>query len=370
MTKNWTVVAVSFLLLLSVAVVAAGSHRADSEGPGYRGRSFMQSLTEEQREAVRERMAELRETGASHQEIHASIAEMLEEYGVELPEKCGKRLGRIGFHPSLNEDQRKAVREKIAELRESGAEHEEIRAAVSAMLEGYGIELPPDAGHRFGPPPFIADVTDEQREALHEKMREMRSEGATREEIRSAMGEMLEDWGVELPERWGEGHGPKSFFAKLSEEQRDAVREKTREMRRAGASREEVRAAVRQMLEGYGIEPPLHPKDAPEGIMSPGETSTAPGLTEQFQSYANPNPFSEATDIFYTLSAEDDVQVEIYNATGQLVKSFEIGTQDAGTHNMRWDGTYENGAAVPGGVYLYRIEAGGEAVTGRLVLLK
>jgi hypothetical protein len=330
----------------------------------------MQSLTEEQREAVRERMTELREAGATHQEIHASIAEMLEEYGVEPPEKCGERRGRIGFHPDLTEEQREAVREKIAELREAGAEHKEIRAAVDAMLEAYGVESPAHGGHRFGPPPFMADLTDEQREALHKRMRQMRSEGATHGEIHSAMGEMLESWGVELPEHWGEGHGPRGFFAKLTEEQRETVREKMREMRSAGASGEEVHTAVREMLDGYGIEPPAHPKDAPEGTMSPGETSTAPGRTEQFQSYANPNPFSQETNIFYTLSAENQVQVQIYNATGQLVKSFEIGVQSTGTHNIEWDGTYENGAAVPGGVYLYRIEAGGEAVTGRLVLVK
>ena len=370
MAKNWAAVAVSFLLLLSVAVVAAESHQADSGRSGHRDRGFMQSLTEEQREAVRDRMAELREAGATHQEMRASIAEMLEEYGVEPPETCGKGRGRKGFHPDLTEEQRETVREKIAELREAGVERGEIRAAVDAMLEEYGVELPAGAGHRFGPPPFMADLTDEQREALHVKMSEMRSEGATREEIRSAMGEILEGYGVELPEHWGEGRSPRGFFGKLTGEQREAVREKMREMRGAGASREEVRAAVRQMLEQYGIEPRAHPKDSPQGTMSLEETSTSADLTDKFQSYANPNPFSRETIIFYTLGAENEVQVEIYNSAGQLVKSFDIGVQDPGTHSLQWDGTYENGVAVPGGVYLYRVEAGGEAVTGRLVLLK
>ena len=42
----------------------------------------------------------------------------------------------------------------------------------------------------------------------------------------------------------------------MSEEQRKAVHDKVREMREAGTSREEIHAAIREMLEGFGIELP------------------------------------------------------------------------------------------------------------------
>ena len=116
MAKNWAVVAISFLLLLSVAVVTARSHRPDSETPGHQGPGFMRCLTEEQREAVRERVAALREAGATHREIRTSIGEMLKEYGVEPPEDRARGRGRMGLHPSLTEEQRRSVREKIMEL--------------------------------------------------------------------------------------------------------------------------------------------------------------------------------------------------------------------------------------------------------------
>ena len=45
-------------------------------------------------------------------------------------------------------------------------------------------------------------LTDEQRTAIHEKVAEMREADATREEIRTAMAEMLKEDGIEVPDEW------------------------------------------------------------------------------------------------------------------------------------------------------------------------
>lgn len=50
-------------------------------------------------------------------------------------------------------------------------------------------------------PGFFSDLTDEQKEDLRELRQELRDEGATWEEMREAMREQLEDYGVELPTR-------------------------------------------------------------------------------------------------------------------------------------------------------------------------
>ncbi len=61
------------------------------------------------------------------------------------------------------------------------------------------------------------------------------------------------------------GHGGR-FEDRLSEEQREAIHAKIDEMREAGASPEETHDAVREMLEGYGITPPEgNPEGVPEG---------------------------------------------------------------------------------------------------------
>lgn len=46
---------------------------------------------------------------------------------------------------------------------------------------------------------------------------------------------------------------------KLSPKQRAQLRAKVRKMRAAGASREEIRTTVREMLKGWGVAPPKQP---------------------------------------------------------------------------------------------------------------
>ena len=43
----------------------------------------------------------------------------------------------------------------------------------------------------------LYDLTDEQREAIRQKVQEMRAAGASREEIQATITEMLQEWGIE-----------------------------------------------------------------------------------------------------------------------------------------------------------------------------
>ena len=177
-----------------------------------------------------------------------------------------------GFGAMLTEEQREAVHAKVTEMRDAGASREEIGAAVREMMEGYGI-TPPEGRPEGGPEGFregrgpgghMADaLTEEQREAIHAKVTEMRDAGASREEIGAAMREMMEGYGITPPEGrpeggpegFREGRGPGGHMGDaLTEEQREAIHAKVTEMRGAGATREEIHAAVREMLAGFGIE--------------------------------------------------------------------------------------------------------------------
>jgi DNA-binding transcriptional regulator YhcF (GntR family) len=177
-----------------------------------------------------------------------------------------------GFGAMLTKEQREAVHAKIMEMRDAGATREEIHAAVREMMEGYGI-TPPEGGpagrpeglrEGHGPGGHVgAMLTEEQREAVHAKVMEMRDAGASSEEIHAAVREMMQGYGITPPEgrpqgrREGfhEGQGPGGHAgAMLTEEQREAIHAKVMEMRNAGASREDIRAAVREMLAGFGID--------------------------------------------------------------------------------------------------------------------
>ncbi len=68
-----------------------------------------------------------------------------------------------------------------------------------------------------------------------------------------------------------------------------------------------------------------------------------------------PNPFNPTTTIRYALGHSANVSLEIYNALGQRIRTLVSQKQNAGTHQVQWDGKNDLGQPVPSGVYLYRL---------------
>ncbi len=85
-----------------------------------------------------------------------------------------------------------------------------------------------------------------------------------------------------------------------------------------------------------------------------------------------PNPFNPSTTIKYTLGANSNVSLKIYNAMGQEVRALVNGkSQVANTpYEVRWDGKDNAGNAVASGVYMYRLEAGNVKMTKKMMFLK
>lgn len=80
------------------------------------------------------------------------------------------------------------------------------------------------------------------------------------------------------------------------------------------------------------------------------------GLPRDFKLYANyPNPFNPETVIKFDIpeqrSGPVEVSLTVFNTLGQKVKSIFSGALEAGTYQVRWDGTAEGGSPVSGGVY-------------------
>lgn len=84
-----------------------------------------------------------------------------------------------------------------------------------------------------------------------------------------------------------------------------------------------------------------------------------------------PNPFNPSTTIHYALPERREVHLRIFDISGRCVAALVEGkTEEAGTHEVRWDGHNEEGRAVGSGVYLARLEAGRESKITKMVLLK
>ncbi len=96
----------------------------------------------------------------------------------------------------------------------------------------------------------------------------------------------------------------------------------------------------------------------------------AAALPERFALGPNyPNPFNPSTLIPYQLPVATHVRLEVFNVLGQRVATVVDGEQSAGFHTARWDATDAAGRAAAAGVYLYRLQAGGESITRRMVLI-
>ena len=84
-----------------------------------------------------------------------------------------------------------------------------------------------------------------------------------------------------------------------------------------------------------------------------------------------PNPFNPITTIRYDVPAPGaDVEIAVYDVTGQLVRELVQEHRSAGAWSVQWHGDNDRGQAVSSGVYFYRMRADAFVDTKKMVLLK
>ena len=76
-----------------------------------------------------------------------------------------------------------------------------------------------------------------------------------------------------------------------------------------------------------------------------------------------PNPFTETTEIQYTLAQAASVQLTVYTVDGRAVARLVDAWQQAGSYRLTWDAR-----GFSSGVYLCRLSAGAFTTTRRMVL--
>ena len=114
--------------------------------------------------------------------------------------------------------------------------------------------------HRQHRPKHHLELTAEQREVMKNKVDEMRADGADRKEIRRQVNQMLIEFGIDQSAPFNK------FFDQLTEEQKSQIDGKVKELRQAGANRQEVREQVNGMLEGFGLEVPKRKRGGDRGF--------------------------------------------------------------------------------------------------------
>ncbi len=139
----------------------------------------------------------------------------------------------------------------------------------------------------------------------------------------------------------------------------------------------------------YDLEPKLHAVFKPEqsvtradfaviitrthgqwnNVARPTASATASAEEYQFGSWqmtsSYPNPFTDKTTISYELAQDGPVLVEVFTISGKKISTLVSGNKMAGSHQVEFDGS-----KLPGGIYMYRIKAGNETSTSRLILTR
>jgi hypothetical protein len=84
-----------------------------------------------------------------------------------------------------------------------------------------------------------------------------------------------------------------------------------------------------------------------------------------------PNPFRAATTIAFDLPAgARGAQVSVYDARGRLVRSLDAAGARSGANRVVWDGRDGRDRRVTSGVYFFRLDAAGDTVTRKVVVLR
>ena len=98
-----------------------------------------------------------------------------------------------------------------------------------------------------------------------------------------------------------------------------------------------------------------------------------PKLTQLLQNF--PNPFNPETWIPYQLETSADVTLQIYDTSGAIVRTLNLGFKGQGFYMTRstaayWDGRNNLGEQVASGVYFYSLHTPDFSATRKMLILK
>jgi hypothetical protein len=111
-------------------------------------------------------------------------------------------------------------------------------------------------------------------------------------------------------------------------------------------------------------EAPLHE------VTTESATGLPAAMIERLGLRSYPNPFNPLTTFAYTLPRQGRVQIRVFDAQGELVRTLLSEDQAGGDHEVPWDGVADDGRTLPSGVYFGRIDTAVGSEVQKVVLIK
>jgi flagellar hook assembly protein FlgD len=85
---------------------------------------------------------------------------------------------------------------------------------------------------------------------------------------------------------------------------------------------------------------------------------------------AAPSLFATSTAIRFQIPERQDVELQVFDIGGRVVRTLLRGPLAAGAHVAEWNGRTDAGQEAPSGIYYYRINAGDNSATHKIVLTR
>jgi hypothetical protein len=123
---------------------------------------------------------------------------------------------------------------------------------------------------------------------------------------------------------------------------------------------DDLRSNVEFILSNFFGEPYTPPTGVAQGPVGP-----AFRLRQNY-----PNPFNPQTTIRFSVPDKRWVTIRVYDVAGRRVTTLARREFRPGVHSVTWDGTSHNGTGVSSGIYFYRLTAGGDTATKKMLLLR
>ncbi|MEW6749770.1 MAG: T9SS type A sorting domain-containing protein [Candidatus Latescibacterota bacterium] len=129
----------------------------------------------------------------------------------------------------------------------------------------------------------------------------------------------------------------------------------------------EIKGRVTGDLWVDGVSLVAAPMPAPTAVREVHSPSL-PSACALHQNY--PNPFNHSTVIRFALARTQPVELAVFDLAGQQVVTLVRGERPSGRYAVQWDGRDGRGRALASGVYLYRLRAGAQEQSRKLLLVK
>jgi flagellar hook assembly protein FlgD len=102
--------------------------------------------------------------------------------------------------------------------------------------------------------------------------------------------------------------------------------------------------------------------------MSINNNSISPDNFNLYQNY--PNPFNSNTKIKLDIKNKSNIELDIYDLSGKIIKQVFRGSKEVGTHIFSWNSKNSMSVKVTSGVYILKLKVENSQIIKKMVLLK